>query len=424
MNEALQLLERSFVGGVILAPAETDHLEEPVTAVHFSEWRCATIYEAAVRLYHRHPGLAGDTAAVVAQLDADGELARVGGATEVFKVVQEGCVAGSVSWHARRIIDAARLRQVAMAAIRIQQAVGERSVPTDDADTDRLQRFAWEQLEAALAPANERTVRPMGDVFEDWLVRTESPAIPIGFPDLARDVDIAGAHPGRLLLIAARPSVGKSTALTQAAVAAAAAGHGVLFVTLEMTSREVLERCLANYLAAPLTQLRDGSLAAMPEALRPISVVDTSMSVSDIAAAVRVSRRGPYPVELVIVDYVQLLTPPSGTGENRQTEVAAIARSLKRLAGDERVAVAAASQLNRASEARAERRPTLADLRESGELENAADAVVLLHRDADLPENLLMIVAKNRHGRVGETSVMAMYDRSSFVSLVSPARSY
>ena len=98
----------------------------------------------------------------------------------------------------------------------------------------------------------------------------------------------------------------------------------------------------------------------------------------------------------------------------------AIARALKRLAADEHVAVVAASQLNRASESRAERRPTLADLRESGELENAADAVVLLHRESDLPENLLMIVAKNRHGRVGETSVMAMYSRASLVSLTAP----
>ena len=234
MSESLRLLERAFAGGVILAPAETDRLDEPVTALHFSEWRCGTIYDAALRVYHRQPQLAGDLSAVIAQLDVDGELDRVGGTAEVFAMVQEACIGASVSWHARRIVDAARLRQIAIAAMRIQQAVEARPVPTDADVADELQRYAWEQLEQALAPANERTVRPIADVFDAWLHRTHSPAIPLGFPDLARDVDVDGAHPGRLLLFAARPSVGKSTALTQAAVTAAAAGHGVLFVTLEM----------------------------------------------------------------------------------------------------------------------------------------------------------------------------------------------
>ena len=144
--------------------------------------------------------------------------------------------------------------------------------------------------------------------------------------------------------------------------------------------------------------------------------------MTDIAAAVRASRRGPHPIELVLIDYLQLLTPPSGTSENRQTEVAAISRSLKRLAIEEQVAVIAASQLNRASEARAERRPTLADLRESGQLEADSDAVILLHRGAELPQSLYLIVAKNRHGRIGEVSTLAMYDRSTLTSLTAPVR--
>lgn len=125
---------------------------------------------------------------------------------------------------------------------------------------------------------------------------------------------------------------------------------------------------------------------------------------------------------MVLVDYLQLLTPPSGTGEIRQTEVAAISRSLKRIAIEENIAVSAASQLNRASEARAERRPTLADLRESGQLEADSDAVILLHRDSDLPENLYLIVAKNRHGRIGEVSTLAMYERSTLTSLSLPSQ--
>ena len=422
MSESLERIERAFAGGVILAPAETDRLVEQVTARHFTEWRWGTIYDAAIRVYHQHPALAGDVSAVIAQLGADGELDRVGGSVAVLDLVHDACVGGSVSWYARRILDAASLRQLGIAGMRIQQAVAANPTPTEVDDTEALHRFAWEQVETALVRGSERAIRPIGDVFDEWLQHTEVPTIPIGFPGLAHEADITGAHPGHLMLIAARPATGKSTALAQAAVTAATAGHGVLFVTLEMTSREVLERCLANHTSTPLNQLRAERLAALPEELRPIQVVDAAMSVSDIAAAIRLSRRGPHPIEMVLVDYLQLLTPPSGTSENRQTEVAAISRALKRLAIEERVAVIAASQLNRASEARAERRPTLADLRESGQLEADSDAVILLHRDLDLPQNLWLIVAKNRHGRCGETSTLALYDRSTLASFVAPAR--
>jgi replicative DNA helicase len=115
------------------------------------------------------------------------------------------------------------------------------------------------------------------------------------------------------------------------------------------------------------------------------------------------------------VDYLQLLTPPGRSGENRQNEVAAISRALKRLAVEEKVAVLAASQLNRASEARNDKRPSLADLRESGQLEQDSDVVVLMHRDADEPFEVVFTVAKNRHGAVGEWAVVADFSRSIFL---------
>ena len=105
MSESLERIERAFAGGVILAPAETDRLVEQVTARHFTEWRWGTIYDAAIRVYHQHPALAGDVSAVIAQLGADGELDRVGGSVAVLDLVHDACVGGSVSWYARRILD-------------------------------------------------------------------------------------------------------------------------------------------------------------------------------------------------------------------------------------------------------------------------------------------------------------------------------
>ena len=421
-TEAIDVLEATYVGGVILAPGETDHLTKPVAPEQFADFRLATVLSATLAVYHREPVLAGDVGAVVTELRARGELDRIGGAAAIYDLAGRGCIAASLAWYGERIINAFHLRQLAAASVRIQQAATTNPIPATSEDTDAIGRFAWEQLESALGGETDRNVLPMADVFDEWLVHTTTPAIPIGLPDLARECDIPGARLGHLMLIAARPATGKSTALAQAAVDAARHGHGVLYVTLEMTRREVLERCLANLTSTPLDRLREQHWSELPSELRSIRVVDAAMSVTDIAAAVRASRRSPHPIQMVLVDYLQLLTPPSGTGENRQTEVAAISRSLKRVAIEENIAVLAASQLNRASEARAERRPTLADLRESGQLEADSDAVILLHRDSDLPENLYLIVAKNRHGRIGEVSTLAMYERSTLASLSLPAQ--
>jgi len=140
--------------------------------------------------------------------------------------------------------------------------------------------------------------------------------------------------------------------------------------------------------------------------------MDTATAVTDIAAAVRQSRRTKTPIELVIVDYLQLLTPPGRTGENRQTEVAAISRALKRLAVDERVGVLAGSQLNRALETRSDRRPSMADLRESGQLEADAEVIMLMHRDPDEPYEIEFIVAKNRHGANGSFAAEPDFSKS------------
>jgi len=421
MSDALDVLEAAYVGGVILAPGETDALAHPVAPEQFADFRLATVLTATLAVYHREPVLAGDIGAVVAELRARNELDRVGGAAAIYDLAGKGCVPAALAWHGQRIIDAHKMRQITAASVRIQQAATSNPTPTTSEDADAIQRFAWEQIEAAVTGETDRTVVPLADVFDEWLSYTTTPAIPLGLPALARECGITGVHPGHLMLIAARPATGKSTALAQAAVDAARHGHGVLYVTLEMTRREVLERCLANVTSTPLSQLRAQVWPELPGELRSIRVVDAAMSVTDIAAAVRASRRSATPITMVLIDYLQLLTPPSGTGENRQTEVAAISRALKRLAIEEGVGVVAASQLNRASEARAERRPTMADLRESGQLEADSDVVILLHRDSDLPENLYLIVAKNRHGKIGEVSTLAMYERSTLASLSLPS---
>ncbi|MCX6432952.1 MAG: AAA family ATPase [Actinobacteria bacterium] len=394
-------VERALVGGVILSPAATDTLPEEVALAAFTDARLSQIYHAAITVYRRSPETAGDVAAVVAELTARGDLDSAGGVSAVLDLVAEGCVAAAVSWHARRVMDAYRLRTLGTAAARIQSAVTAMPSPTDTEATDDIVRFAWEQLEAATASASTRSVMGMDEVFDRWQNRSEATGIPIGLTLFNQVTGLSGAHTGHLILIAARPATGKSTVLAQAAVAAAMSGVGVLYVTLEMVAEEVLERCMANAMATTIRSLRENGVASLPTALSRIRVIDTTTATTDIAAVIRQSRRTANPISLVLVDYLQQLSPPARTNENRQTEVAAISRALKRLAVDERVAVLAASQLNRASETRADKRPSLADLRESGQLEADADVVVLMHRDPAEPFEIEFIIAKHRHGATG-----------------------
>lgn len=412
MTEALAGLERAFVGGVVLNPASTDTLDVEVPMSALADQRLASVYAAALAVYRRDAATSGDVAAVVAELAARGDLDRVGGAVAIADLVAEACVPGALGWHASRILDARRMRTLEAAAVRIQQATSHSPTPTSSEDADQIIRMAWDEVEAATASASIRTVLPMASVFDRWQNRTESTHVPIGFDLFTSITGLAGVHHGHMVLVAARPATGKSTVLAQAAVAASSAGVGVLFVTLEMVGEEVLERCMANAMATSVKSLRADGVAALPATLHHIQVMDTATAVVDIVAAIRQSRRTAHPIELVLIDYLQLLTPPSRSSENRQTEVAAISRALKRLAVDERVGVLAASQLNRASEARADKRPTLADLRESGQLEADADVVVLLHRDPDEPFEIEFIIAKNRHGAIGSFAAEPDFARS------------
>jgi len=406
--------ERAFVGGMILSPTFSDALTEPVPTKAFTDLRLGTVYEATLSVYHRSPETAGDVTAVVSELTSLGELNRVGGAIEVFSIAQDGATSHAIPWHASRILNAARLRALEAAAVRIQQAASV-NTPSDDEGTSEVIRLAWQELENATSAIPTRTVLSMGQVFDAWRNRSESTSVPIGLDLFNQVTSLKGAHHGHMILVAARPATGKSTVLAQSAVACANSGAGVLFVTLEMVASEVLERCMANQLATSVRSLREGGVASLPQPLHNITLVDAATSVTDIAAIVRQSRRSANPIELVLVDYLQLLTPSARTSENRQTEVASISRSLKRLAVEERIGVIAASQLNRASELRADKRPSLADLRESGQLEADADVVMLLHRDASEPFEIEFIIAKNRHGPIGSFAGEPDFSRATIL---------
>jgi len=250
-----------------------------------------------------------------------------------------------------------------------------------------------------------------------------------GTPTPWRDLNeiIAGWKPGAFYVIGARPGVGKSVVANAAMLDMARRGSPAIMFNLEMSKSEVYHRLLAAVGSVDMGRIQHRTLgnpdhekiakAAAHIAKLPLTVDDRgAIKVAQIRSKVRtMQRRGE--VGLVIVDYLQLMTGSGKRTENRQQEVSDMSRAMKLLAKEMAVPVVALSQLKRTAAAGPDRRPQMDDLRESGSLEQDADVVLLLHRDAErAPDVLEMLVAKNRHGpadRVLRLSWEGHYSRAT-----------
>lgn len=242
--------------------------------------------------------------------------------------------------------------------------------------------------------------------------------VPTGLGDL--DAILTGLQKGELVLLAARPSVGKTAVAAAIARNAAVLGYTVLFCSLEQSDEELAERSLSAVSGVNSKFIREGSLSSRDmdallagrDQLAPLQIHfdDTSaQSVLHIAANARRLARRPAGLDLIVIDYVQLIEPEDRTAK-RHEQVGAISRRLKALARGMNIPVLALAQLNRGVEERAIQKPRLSDLRESGSLEQDADVVILLHREDQNPELLGVEVAKNRNGPTG--SLHVRFDRA------------
>jgi replicative DNA helicase len=255
--------------------------------------------------------------------------------------------------------------------------------------------------------------------------------VPTGFSDL--DVLTNGLHPGQMVVIAARPGMGKSTlALDFARAAAIRNSMTTVLFSLEMARNEITMRLLSAEARVPLQTMRTGQMndddwarlaRRMSEvADAPLYIDDSpNMSMMEIRAKCRRLKQR-HDLKFVIVDYLQLMSSPKRV-ENRQQEVSDLSRSLKLLAKELEVPVVALSQLNRGPEQRTDKKPMLSDLRESGSIEQDSDVVILLHRE-DVYERESprageadLIVAKHRNGPVATVTVAFQGHYSRFVEM-------
>jgi replicative DNA helicase len=338
-----------------------------------------------------------------------------GGPVYLIDLMQACVTTAHAAQYAGLVRDRAARRDLYQAAGQISALARNPELDVDD----RAERAA-KLLDEATGRDMSTSAELLGDLMPDFLTRLEigdtGPKVRTGWDELDRL--IPGLRPGQLVTIGARPGMGKTAAMVGlAACTAIKEGKPVLFWSLEMSRDEILERLLSAVAGVPLARIIDRQLneddwqrigRVYPRiAAAPLRISDdVGMRLHDLRATLRTMKREGSPAELVVVDYLQLMTSADRT-ENRQTEVSAYARGLKLAAKEYGVPIVVGSQLNRNAESRSDKRPSLADLRESGAVEQDSDVVILLYRDdaydRESPEagTIEMIVAKHRNGPTG-----------------------
>ena len=409
--------EESVLGAMMLSTGAIAAVSEVLSGDgrEFYRESHAKIYRAALALYAK--GEPVDAITLVDELDERGELEDVGGRVRVHELAALVPASANAGHYAQIVKESATLRGLIRVGGEIARLGWERPGETAEL-VDRAEQILFDLSQEKATSEFSHIEALLKESFERITQLYESGADVTGIPSGFRDLDriTSGFQEGNLVVMAARPSMGKSAlGLGVAANLAVRRGIPVALFTLEMSKSEVTQRLMCSEAKVESQRLRTGKLSAddWPRltaacdklAKAPIYVDDTgSITMMEIRSKAR-RLKGKHPdLGLIIVDYLQLMT--SGmTAENRVQEVSQISRSLKVLARDLDVPIIALSQLSRAVEQRHDKRPILSDLRESGSIEQDADIVMFIYRDeyyngeeSEQQGLAEVIVAKHRNG--------------------------
>jgi replicative DNA helicase len=412
--ELVKRMERSLLGGLLRWPRSINDVLLVLDADQFYDVAHREVYSAMATLSDE--GKPVDLETLADLLYRRGQIDNIGGYAYLAKLWDEVATGGTVFYHAHKVRDYALLRELGYAG---NQIVAEAQSPTGTADE------ALEAAERSIFAIGEKSVAlnsvPLAQAVNEACQRIDArqerdgttAGIPTGFLDL--DAIVCGLQKSALILVAARPSVGK-TALALAVVCNVLLNQrvAILFVSLEQSRIELAERLLCCHAGVDSQKLRKGwasgeELNRIDEArdvLRglPLTIDDTPVqTVMRINAnARRLKRR--QGIGLVVLDYLQLIEPDNRKDAQHE-QLAKISRRLKLMARELEVPVLCLAQLNREVEHRTSGRPKLADLRGSGDLEQNADTVILMHRSKDMPNVVELLIEKQRNGPLGEAYV-------------------
>lgn len=429
--------EANVLSAMLLSPDVVDDAISELRIDDFYRPAHRELFGAMVSMNER--GIPIDSIAVVDYLASENKLATVGGEAYVLELVGNTIALANWQHHAQIMRRDALLRDLIKAA-------GEINRLAYDAPLDAKE--AVEQAESLVLKITDREVSSAYRSLTDFMIEAYDEAaeaaaaggqahgVSTGYPSLDRL--LLGLREGQLVILGARPAVGKTSFALNLALNAAADGYTVGFFSLEMSGKEIAQRLICAHAAVSISDFRTGRIepaqwANITEATQELAKLDILIddtpgtTVTEIRAK---ARRMLHNKEksVIILDYLQLVSPPAGRrAENRSVEVSEMSRALKILAKELGVPVIALSQLSRAVESRTGKRPQLSDLRESGSIEQDADIVLFLDRSSDEQEAARddrpdlgvtrVIVAKNRSGPIGDVDLAFVPASTKFYEL-------
>jgi replicative DNA helicase len=427
--------EESVLGAMMLSPGAIGAVSEVLDAGDFYRESHAKVYRASLSLYAR--GEPVDAITLVDELEERGDLEGAGGRERIHELAALVPATANAAHYAKIVHEMATLRGLIRVGAEVARLGWERPGEAQEL-VDQAEQIVFELSQARVSSEFSHIEALLKESFERITQLYEAGEDLTGVPSGFRDIDrlTGGFQPGNLIIVAARPSMGKSAlGLGMAANLCVRSQVPVALFTLEMSKSEVTQRLMCSEAKVESNRLRTGKLAVddWPRltaacdklAKAPIYVDDTgSITMMEIRAKARRLKTQQPTLGLIIVDYLQLMTSGASV-ENRVQEVSQISRQLKVLARDLDVPVLAMSQLSRAVEQRHDKRPILSDLRESGAIEQDADLVFFIYRDeyyneeSDQQGLAEVICAKHRNGPTGSDKLSFLKRYAKFADLAA-----
>jgi len=410
--------EFSVLGGLMLDSEAFDQVADIIEIADFYSPAHQTVYQAILELHQKTQPI--DLITVKNHLESKNELDQIGGPEYLLTLLDKVITSANIDSHARIIKEKSLLRKL----ISTSTGIIEKSFSNDFSDVDWLIDFAESEIlkvgdaktNNGLVGSTEIVTASIKKIEELYQRKADVTGVPTGFTDL--DKMTSGLHGGELIIIAARPSMGKTAfSLNVASHMALRAKKAVAYFSVEMGKESLMMRLLAGESKISMGELRNGRIqdASWPKLIQAAGsisesklFIDDTSGISPFEIRARCRRlKAQHGLDCIMIDYLQIMQLKQRV-DSREREVSEISRSLKAIAKELNVPVIALAQLNRGVEGRSDRRPMLSDLRESGSIEQDADVIMMLYRDdyydkddQDKQGHAEVIIGKQRNGPTG-----------------------
>ncbi len=430
-------IEQAVLGAILIEPGTDIEIIDILSPEMFYDQKHQKIFKAIVKLSAADKPV--DTLTVIKQLEQDGTLEEVGGAIYITELAQKVGTTAHLKYHASVVYEKYILRRLIDFANNIQKMAY-----SQENEIETILDKAEKELFDIASDNIKNEIRPIAEVIKEALDKMEEigqkditlSGIPSGFTELDRIT--SGWQNSDLIIVAARPSMGKTSfILSMARNMAVDYGLNVAIFSLEMSAMQLVHRLISSEAEISSGKIKTGKLSQeewikLEKRIKPLEnahiFIDDTAAISLFELRAKARRlKIQHNIDIIFIDYLQLMTGPPETKGNREQEVSHISRGLKALAKELNIPVIALSQLNRAVEHRSgAKRPQLSDLRESGAIEQDADIVIFIHRpekfgiteiDGKSTEGLAeIIIAKHRNGPVTDIPLRFIDKYAKFVN--------